>query len=57
MPDMKCKTSNWSCPYHACMSNDCQKHEVLQHHPGFGKGYCEKLKKEEHEATLQEAVH
>ena len=38
---MKCKTSNWSCSYHACMSDDCQKEEVLNYHPGFGPGECE----------------
>ena len=41
---MKCKTSNHGCAYHACMSNDCQKEEVLKHHPGFGKGKCEQEK-------------
>lgn len=39
---MKCTISNWACPYHACMSNDCQRSEVLQHHPGFGAGLCKK---------------
>lgn len=39
---MKCKTSKWSCPYHACMSDDCQREEVMKHHPGFGPGICEK---------------
>lgn len=40
---MKCKTSSWACAYHACMSDDCQKHEVLKNHPGFGQGKCENL--------------
>jgi len=41
---MKCKTGAWDCPYHACMSDDCQKKEVMKHHPGFGPGKCEKSK-------------
>jgi hypothetical protein len=41
---MNCKTSNYSCPYHACMSDECQKQEVLKHHPGFGPGKCETVK-------------
>lgn len=39
---MKCKTSNWGCPYHACMSNECQEKEVIKNGGDFGKGICEK---------------
>jgi hypothetical protein len=39
----KCIINNWNCPYHACMSDDCQKEEILKHHPGFGESECEKL--------------
>ena len=36
-----CKISSWGCVYHACMTNDCQKDEVLKHTKCFGKGNCE----------------
>jgi hypothetical protein len=39
---MKCKISNWSCVYHACMSDDCQKYEVLKHND-YGNGKCETM--------------
>jgi len=44
---LKRKCSHWICPYHACMTDDCQKEEVLKHHPEFGKGECEKPEKKE----------
>jgi len=35
---MKCRISNWGCVYHACMSDDCQKFEVMKHiDSGYGK--------------------
>lgn len=37
----KCKISDWTCLYHACMTNDCQKKHVLKHE-NWGKGNCEK---------------
>lgn len=39
---MKCKTGNWECVYHACMSDDCQKAEVLSSGDSWGLGKCEK---------------
>lgn len=39
---MKCRISNWGCVYHACMSDDCQKHEVLKHQD-WGDGKCETI--------------
>lgn len=39
---MKCRISNWGCVYHACMSDDCQKHEVLKH-DDWGEGKCETI--------------
>lgn len=41
---MKCKTSDFGCIYHACMSDDCQKKEVLKHDKTLGLGKCEKNK-------------
>jgi hypothetical protein len=35
----KCKTNDWSCPYHACMS-DCQKEHVLKAGLNWGNGKC-----------------
>lgn len=44
MPDealtIPCKISNASCYYHACMSDHCQKYEMLKH-SNPGKGKCE----------------
>ena len=37
---MKCKTKNWECPYHACMSNDCQKKIVKKQGVDWGEGNC-----------------
>ena len=37
---MKCKISDYTCPYHACMSDDCQKLIVLQQGVSFGCGHC-----------------
>jgi hypothetical protein len=37
---IKCKTSNWGCPYHACMTDDCQKNEVIKNNVDFGNGRC-----------------
>lgn len=43
---MKCKISSYSCVYHACMSDDCQKKTVLTNYPeclrDWGVGECEK---------------
>jgi len=36
-----CKISNWSCVYHACMSDHCQKRFMMAG-GGYGKGKCEK---------------
>jgi hypothetical protein len=38
----KCKTSDWGCPYHACMTDDCQKNEVMKNNVDFGNGKCKK---------------
>ena len=37
---MKCKTSDWACLYHACMSDDCQKRHVLKNGINWGNGNC-----------------
>ena len=39
-----CKISDWSCVYHACMSDDCQKRFMMTN-GNFGKGKCEKNEK------------
>ena len=36
----KCKISDWSCMYHACMSDDCQKRFMLADVKRFGPGKC-----------------
>jgi hypothetical protein len=36
-----CKISDLGCVYHACLSDHCQKDEVLKHTKCFGKGKCE----------------
>ena len=36
----KCKKGYYGCPYHACMSNDCQKKIVMDQGIDWGKGYC-----------------
>lgn len=38
----KCKDNEWCCPYHACMSNHCQKAVVISQGIDWGKGMCEK---------------
>jgi hypothetical protein len=38
---MKCKTSDYTCPYHACMSDDCQRAEVEKEGCDWGSGHCE----------------
>ncbi len=40
---MKCKRSAWSCPYHACMSDECQRAEVIRNGSNFGVGICRKI--------------
>jgi hypothetical protein len=35
-----CKISDWSCPYHACLSDDCQKQEVVSQGISLGAGKC-----------------
>jgi len=42
---MKCKISDWSCIYHACMSDDCQKKVVRDQEFNWGNGNCLKMKK------------
>lgn len=41
----KCKSNNHSCVYHACMSDDCQRKEVLKQSVNWGKGKCRQTKK------------
>jgi hypothetical protein len=41
---IECKISDWSCIYHACMTNHCCKKEVLKHNKKLGPGKCEKKK-------------
>lgn len=40
---MKCKTSDWGCIYHACMSDHCQKSIMLRQGCDEGPGKCEKF--------------
>lgn len=42
---MKCHISDWGCVYHACMTDDCQKTEVLKNGVNWGRGNC-KIKKQ-----------
>jgi hypothetical protein len=36
-----CSISDYCCPYHACLSDDCQRQIVLKNNPeGFGPGSC-----------------
>jgi hypothetical protein len=43
---IKCRISNWGCIYHACMTDDCQKQEVLKHDRSWGPGKCQNMKDE-----------
>lgn len=38
----KCKISEWSCVYHACMSDDCQMKQMHANHSFHGPGRCGK---------------
>jgi len=42
---MKCKTSQNSCKYHACLSNDCQKKAVKDNCGDLGMGIYEQIAK------------
>lgn len=37
---MPCTISDWSCEYHACMSDDCQRDHVLMSGHDWGSGAC-----------------
>jgi len=39
-----CGISDWACPYHACLSNHCQKVHVNKNGADWGKGNCDKMK-------------
>lgn len=41
---MECIKHDPSCPYHACMSDDCQMDEVLKTGNHFGPGKCNKFR-------------
>jgi len=45
---VKCKTSEWGCVYHACMSDDCQKAEVTEQGYSYGPGKCENISPGKH---------
>lgn len=49
---MKCETSDWSCVYHACMSNDCQI-RFMANTKYYGKPKCAKMTKLEHLAACK----
>ena len=36
----RCEKADWSCPYHACMSDDCQKAIVLAEGNNLGRAHC-----------------
>lgn len=40
---MKCKINAWECPYHSCLSEDCQRAEVISNGGNFGVGDCRKV--------------
>jgi len=42
---MICHVSEWSCIYHACMSDECQKKIVNDQGYDWGKGKCSKNQK------------
>ena len=35
---MNCKISDWTCVYHACLTDECQRHVVISQ--GFDLGDC-----------------
>ena len=37
----RCEKADWSCPYHACMSDDCQKAIVLAEGNNLGRPHCQ----------------
>jgi len=41
---MECIKHDPSCPYHACMSDNCQMDEVLKTGSHFGPGKCGKFR-------------
>ncbi len=41
---MECKTIDYGCAYHACMSDECQKDHVLSTGANWGFGRCEEIK-------------
>lgn len=41
---MDCTSGNWSCVYHACMSNECQAEFVFTQGVYWGLGQCGKPK-------------
>jgi len=42
--NIKFKISDWSCVYHACMSDHCQKRFVIVDNKTLGNGNCKKIK-------------
>jgi len=36
----ECKNHNWGCPYHACMTDQCQMKEVLSNGVVFSEVEC-----------------
>jgi hypothetical protein len=48
MPDVvECPHDHWECPYHACLSDHCQKAIVLAQGANLGGGMCKDKKTEE----------
>jgi hypothetical protein len=41
---LPCVNGDWSCVYHACMSDHCQKQQVLKNGANWGPGNCAKEK-------------
>lgn len=41
---VKCKTSDWSCIYHACISDDCQERFMKADAKRLGPGKCKTKK-------------
>ena len=40
--NIPCSIGSWDCPYHACLTNDCQKSIVISTGVDWGQGKCNK---------------
>jgi hypothetical protein len=51
-----CKISAWGCVYHACMSDHCQKSEMIKDGTSWGNGRCFKFRKNHHSDYTSEEI-